>query len=223
MRFCVDHGYPYVWSFNRRTLIRDVDAPEGLEYRQLAELGATPFHDLYASHMRNDKITILAAIVSKLPRTFVFSNGKQRLAWDVVLVNEECILIPFTLWEEFVEQHVVEIDRLLHGGDHPLVLINRVANNLFQGLTLATRYDCHMELNPGGQRAHSLKRWVASNIEKINMMVRSKEYDNAFLLIAQPLSQPRTTLSCLDAELDKVPVVWVLGRFSLANTTDECF
>ncbi|CAH9094382.1 unnamed protein product, partial [Cuscuta epithymum] len=150
MRFSVDDAYPYVWSFNRRTLIQDVDIAEGPNYRQIAEAETIPFGDIFNSFLHETRINILGAIVKKLPRNFIVSNSKQRIAWDVVLINEECIPIPFTMWEEFVSHQGAEIERILNAGDYPLVLINRVVVNLFQGLTLSTRFDCNMELNPHG-------------------------------------------------------------------------
>ncbi|CAH9094981.1 unnamed protein product [Cuscuta epithymum] len=56
------------------------------------------------------------------------------------------------MWEEFVTRHGAEIERRLNEGDRPLVLINMVGVNLFQGLSLSTRYDSHMELDSAGKR-----------------------------------------------------------------------
>ncbi|CAH9122873.1 unnamed protein product [Cuscuta epithymum] len=159
MRFLVDVEYPYVWSFTRRTFIQDVAAETGQNFRQLAEADTTPFSDIYDSYLRETRINVMAAIVKKLPCTFVFSNDTQKPAWDVVLIDSQCIPIPFTMWEEFVTRHGREIEKCLHAGDFPLVLINRAAINLFQGLTLATRFDSHVELNPDGERALQLKKW----------------------------------------------------------------
>ncbi|CAH9120517.1 unnamed protein product, partial [Cuscuta epithymum] len=57
IRFCVDAEYPYVWSFTRRTLIRDVAAQEGEDFRQLAEVDITAFTDMYAAYIRHDRIS----------------------------------------------------------------------------------------------------------------------------------------------------------------------
>ncbi|CAH9088463.1 unnamed protein product [Cuscuta epithymum] len=223
MRYCIDVNYPYVWSFNRRTLIQDVDAPEGVDFREIAESETAAFRDIFDSYQHATRINILGAIVKKLPRTFIVSDGKQRTAWDVVVINEECIPLPFTMWEEFVSKHGGEIEKLLNSGGYPLVLINRVAINLFQGLALSTRYDCHMELNPDGARALSLKKWVDGNAIKIATLVQDKAYNDALSIISKPLAQPRSTLSGLETGLLEVIVVWVLGKFSLVDTSQEFF
>ncbi|CAH9124106.1 unnamed protein product, partial [Cuscuta epithymum] len=179
MRFCVDGAYPYVWSFTRRTMIQDVVEEEGQDFRQLAEADTTPFSDIYASYMRDEQINVLAAVVKKLPRTFVFSNAKQKPAWDVVLLDAQCIPVTFTMWEEFITRHGGEIDQCLQTGDFPLLLINRAAINLYQGLTLSTHFDCHVVLNPDGERALQLKKWVSDNRDKINDVLLAKKYDEA--------------------------------------------
>ncbi|CAH9135165.1 unnamed protein product [Cuscuta epithymum] len=148
MRYCVDANYPYVWSFNRRTLIQDVDPAEGVDFRELAESETAPFHTIFDAYQHDARMNILGAIVKKLPRTFIVTGGKQRVAWDVVLVNEECIPIPFTMWEEFVGKHGAEIEKILHAGGHPLVLINRAAINLFQDGILTCSHVCHFCLRP---------------------------------------------------------------------------
>ncbi|CAH9084828.1 unnamed protein product, partial [Cuscuta epithymum] len=114
---------------------------------------------MYAAYIRHDRIKVLAAIVKKMPRTFVFTNNVQKPAWDVILVDEQCIPIPFTMWEEFITRHGCEIDKCLEAGDFPLILINRAGINIFQGLTLSTRFDCHVELHPQGERSFRLKNW----------------------------------------------------------------
>ncbi|CAH9133587.1 unnamed protein product [Cuscuta epithymum] len=90
------------------------------------------------------------------------------------------------MWEEFVTRHGAEIERRLNEGDRPLVLINMVGVNLFQGLSLSTRYDSHMELDSAGKRVLLLIHGV-------------------------------------EAGLNKVPVVWVYGKFSLTDTSGDSF
>ncbi|CAH9109634.1 unnamed protein product [Cuscuta europaea] len=125
------------------------------------------------------------------------------------------------MWGEFVNRHGHEIERCLHAGDFPLVLINRAAINLFQGLTLATRFDSHVELNPDGERALNLKKWVTENKCKIHDTLHGKEYDDALTYIAKPLLQPQTTISNLETALTEILVVWVYGKFSLPDTSEE--
>ncbi|CAH9092169.1 unnamed protein product [Cuscuta epithymum] len=54
-------------------------------------------------------------------------------------------------------------------------------------------------------------------------MVQDKVYNDALSIIAHPLLQPQCTLSGLENNLLQVTVVWVLGKFSLPDTTQECF
>ncbi|CAH9126500.1 unnamed protein product [Cuscuta epithymum] len=221
MRFCVDREYPYVWSFTRRTLIQDVPAEEGRDFRQLAEADTTPFTEMYTAYLHEERINVLAAIVKKLPRTFVFSNGVQKPAWDVVLIDAQCIPVPFTIWEEFITRHGCEIEKYLQAGDFPLLLINRAAITLFQGLALSTRFDCHIELNPDGERALQLKKWVGENKEKINELLQARAYDDALTVIAKPFSQPLTALADLEGDLNENPIVWVSSKFRLSDTSEE--
>ncbi|CAH9143883.1 unnamed protein product [Cuscuta epithymum] len=223
LRYCVDDAYKFVWSFTRRTLIQDVQPEEGVNFRQLAEAGTRPFWEFFTCYLNNEHISVLAAIVSKLPRTFIVTDNGQKLAWDVVLVDEDCTPVPLTMWEEFVTRHGAEVEKRLNEGDRPLVLLNRVAVNLFQGLSLSTRYDSHMELAPVGERALILKKWVNANTAKIDKLLVDKRYEDALADIAHPITQPRTALSDVEAGLNKVPVVWVYGKFSLTDTSGDSF
>ncbi|CAH9078943.1 unnamed protein product [Cuscuta epithymum] len=223
LRYCVDLNYQFVWTFTRRTLIQDVTPEDAIDCALLLEAGTKPFHDFYDCHLRNEKISALAAVVQKLPRAFIVTDGHQKPAWDIVLINEECIPVPLTLWEDFVTSHGTEIERLLEEGNYPLVLIERVVVNLFQGLTLATRFDTRLELNPTGERALLLKKWLAENVHKVDQMMLEKVYEDALSALAKPLSQPHTPVAGLEAKLNEIPVAWVLGKFVLMDTSDDGF
>ncbi|CAH9099887.1 unnamed protein product, partial [Cuscuta epithymum] len=127
------------------------------------------------------------------------------------------------MWGEFVDRHGVEIEKRLTKGDRPLVLINRVAINLFQGLSLSTRHDSHMELDPSGERALLLKKWVSINTAKIDSLLTAKKHEDALATIARPGSQPRLQVSAVETGLNQVPVVWVYGTFSLSDTPGDGF
>ncbi|CAH9107231.1 unnamed protein product [Cuscuta epithymum] len=221
LRYCVDESYKYVWSFTRRTMIQDVDAEEGNDAREQAEADTKQFWELYTCYLTDEKISILAAIVAKLPRAFIVTDDGQKVAWDVVVVDEDCTPLPLTMWGDFVVRHGSEIEKRLSGGECPLVLISKVAINLFQGLTLSTRFDSHMVLDPTGERALLLKKWVAANAAKIELMVVDKKYEHALRAIACPASQPRTTISCVETQLNTIPIVWVYGKLNFADTSGD--
>ncbi|CAH9098600.1 unnamed protein product [Cuscuta europaea] len=128
-----------------------------------------------------------------------------------------------TMWEEFVTRYGAEIDTLLQSGDWPTIFVTGAAANIYQGLSLSTRYDSHMELNPGGDRALVLKKWAKDNSAAIKQLLSEKQYDHALEIIARPLSQPQTLLASLQTNLNKVPVVWVCGKVNLGDTSGESY
>ncbi|CAH9129476.1 unnamed protein product [Cuscuta epithymum] len=221
LRFCVDQNYQYVWSFTRRTFIQDVAPEEGVDFRQIAESTVKPFRGIFDCYLAAESLSLMAVIVAKLPRAFIVTGDVHKVAWDVVLINEELTLVPMTIWEEFVNQHGAAIDTFLQSGDCPVLFVTRVVANIYQGLSLSTRYDSHMELNPVGDRALVLKKWAKDNNAKIKQLLIEKQYEHALENIACPLSQPQTLLASLETNLNKVPVVWVCGRVNLSDTSAE--
>ncbi|CAH9065301.1 unnamed protein product [Cuscuta europaea] len=59
LKLCVDDKYPYLWSFKRRTFIKDVK-PEGqIDYHHLAQEGITPFAAFFDAYVHDSRISTL--------------------------------------------------------------------------------------------------------------------------------------------------------------------
>ncbi|XP_031127465.1 uncharacterized protein LOC116029555 [Ipomoea triloba] len=108
----------------------------------------------------------------------------------------------------------IQIDLQLSQGKFPIVIAQGVHVNAFQGITLSTRYDTTIEVNPPGQHATVLNKWKDNNLSVIYKTIVDKTYLDSFLTLSNALQQPKCTFAEIDNELKQKPIAWVRGKLS---------
>ncbi|XP_031096809.1 uncharacterized protein LOC116001044 [Ipomoea triloba] len=83
------------------------------------------------------------------------------------------------MWGNFTVCQGVEIDKELQSGDYPVVLGRRITVTPYQGISLSTRTDSGVEVNPFGKRADALKEWAKTNSLVIERLIVEKAHNNA--------------------------------------------
>nr|GME05635.1 ATP-dependent DNA helicase PIF1-like [Ipomoea batatas] len=111
----------------------------------------------------------------------------------------------------------IQIDLQLSQGKFPIVIAQGVHVNAFQGITLSTRYDTTIEVNPPGQHATVLNKWKDNNLSVIYKTIVDKTYLDSFLTLSNALQQPKCTFAEIDNELKQKPVAWVRGKLRMKN------
>ncbi|VFQ96823.1 unnamed protein product [Cuscuta campestris] len=154
-----DETYRFIWTLNRRTMIHDVSPDEKLVPQPTADAEIEPFSMFYKSMWSKKDINVLGAVISKLARMFVFTKKGQKTTTDFIIIDQECKPITLTLWEEFATTQGIEIEKALESGTYPTILAKRILATTYQGLTLTTRQDSSIELNPTIPLAASLEEW----------------------------------------------------------------
>ncbi|VFQ80088.1 unnamed protein product [Cuscuta campestris] len=76
-----------------------------------------------------------------------------------------------TMWDEFATVQASELGKILSSGRYPLIFTKRVAATSFQGLSLTTRYDTSIEINPTTPQALTLREWSTSNTTSIENLL----------------------------------------------------
>nr|GME08947.1 replication protein A 70 kDa DNA-binding subunit B-like [Ipomoea batatas] len=125
--------------------------------------------------------------------------------------------VIITLWGNFVMTEGIQIDLQLSQGKFPIVIAQGVHVNAFQGITLSTRYDTTIEVNPPGQHATVLSKWKDNNLSVIYKTIVYKTYLDSFLTLSNALQQPKCTFAEIDNELKQKPVAWVRGKLRMKN------
>ncbi|XP_031105493.1 replication protein A 70 kDa DNA-binding subunit C-like isoform X3 [Ipomoea triloba] len=213
-----DEMYRFVWSINRKTLIQAVDNDDQLDLQPSSDMDTKPFGQLYDYKSKRQAINIIGVVISKLPREFIVTNrtGQQK-ANDFVIVDEELKPIIFTMWGNFTVCQGVEIDKELRSGDYPVVLGRRITVTPYQGISLSTRTDSGVEVNPFGKRADALKEWAKTNSLVIERLIVEKAHNNAGSEMASPLDQQISPISYLKKSFEQSKGVWVKSKITLID------
>lgn len=219
-----DERYRFVWSINRKTLIQEVDNDDQLDLQPSSDMDTKPFGQLYDYKSKRQAINIIGVVISKLPREFIVTNrtGQQK-ANDFVIVDEELKPIIFTMWGNFTVYQGVEIDKELQSGDYPVVLGRRITVTPYQGISLSTRMDSGVEVNPFGKRADALKEWAKTNSLVIERLIVEKAHNNAVSEMASPLDQQISPISDLKKSFDQSKGVWVKSKITLIDNGNPTY
>ncbi|CAH9060280.1 unnamed protein product, partial [Cuscuta europaea] len=190
-----DEHYKFLWSLNRRTLIQDVDEEDKIVVQGNSEIITTPFSCFYGSMAKRELINVFGAIFKKLPREFVITDRKkrQRTILSFLMKNHnqsssQCGMSVLAFKAR------AEIQKLLEVRIHPIILARRVAVTTYQGLSLSTRYDTSIELNPKGQHAAALKEWRVANAQAIQQINSEELYMDSLIRFGHPDLQKKTNI-----------------------------
>nr|GMD20489.1 replication protein A 70 kDa DNA-binding subunit B-like isoform X2 [Ipomoea batatas]GME09643.1 replication protein A 70 kDa DNA-binding subunit B-like isoform X2 [Ipomoea batatas] len=83
------------------------------------------------------------------------------------------------------------------------------------GLSLGTRYNTSIEVDPVNDGAKALNDWKDKNSELIYKAIVDKSYLDSLLTLVDPIGQRKTCLSALEAEFEQKPIAWVRGKIRL--------
>ncbi|VFQ66751.1 unnamed protein product [Cuscuta campestris] len=81
------------------------------------------------------------------------------------------------MWDKFASIQGIEIEKALESGTYPTILTKRILATSFQGLSLTTRHDSSIELNPTISLATSLEEWKCSNAITIRHALEKKQFE----------------------------------------------
>nr|GMC47471.1 replication protein A 70 kDa DNA-binding subunit B-like [Ipomoea batatas] len=130
----------------------------------------------------------------------------------VISTTDKSKPVTMTLWGNFAMTEGIQIDLQLSQGKFLIIFAQGVNVNALQGITLSTRYDTTIEVNPSGQ--HSTE---ANNVSVISKTIVDKTYLDSFLTLSNPLQQPICTFVEIADALKETPVAWVRGKLRMKN------
>lgn len=187
--------YKFIWMLSRKTWIEVVPKSEEIQATNESDTIFTRFYDFYDLCGSRTPINFMAVAIQRMPREYVSVGGDAKTAHDFMLVNEDMEPILLTVWEDFAINQGREITSLLESGRHPLILGKRVTVTPFNGVSLSTRYDSLLEVNPSDPICEQLKKWRDESLELIESYIETKAYKNALISLAYPPGRPKVRIA----------------------------
>ncbi|VFQ71331.1 unnamed protein product [Cuscuta campestris] len=188
-----------------------------------AEPEMDPFSLFYKAMLTNKKINVLAIVIAKLQRKFVFTKKGQKMASDFIIIDHECKPITLTLWDTFAEIQGCEIQQALQSGFYPTIIARRIAATSFKGLSLTTRSNSSIELNPVIPPTSSLDEWKSSNTAAIEHAIEMNKWMDPLSLFAKPEDIQTTPISEVARTENEEDVHWVEGQLQVLEAGDITF
>ncbi|VFQ61087.1 unnamed protein product [Cuscuta campestris] len=99
------------------------------------------------------------------------------------------------MWDNFTFVQGLKIKKALQSSIYPILFARRISATSFQGLSLTTRYDSSIDLNPSISPTSTLQEWRSSNTVAIHNALRTKEFQDPLSLFANPKDIQTTTIS----------------------------
>ncbi|VFQ93879.1 unnamed protein product [Cuscuta campestris] len=96
-----------------------------------------------------------------------------------------------------------ELGKILASGSYPLILAKRVAATSFLGLSLTTRFDTSIEINPTTPQALALREWSTSNTTSIKNVLQKDQHHDTLSHFVRPDCFLKSTTSHVKASDDK--------------------
>ncbi|VFQ98197.1 unnamed protein product [Cuscuta campestris] len=143
-----------------------------------------------------------------------------------------------TMWDEFTTVQGSELGKILASGSYPPILAKRVAATSFLGLSLTTRFDTSIEINPTTPQALALREWYVyqqllffkiqntyshqilsyrstSNTTSIKNVLQKDQHHDTLSQFVRPDCFLKSTTSHVKASDDKEQIFWLEGHIKI--------
>ncbi|CAA0830282.1 Unknown protein [Striga hermonthica] len=150
-------SYPFTWTITNHTLIQPCEdkLPEKLD----CHIDCEKFGNLHRFVDTEDLQHVQGVVAHVFHMKDVGVDAVNR---DIVLINEELVPMILTLWNAFGEIEGSQLAETINAGN--VVVAMRVKVTTFHGLSLSTRTESSILINPPTPDAAALKQWwVISN------------------------------------------------------------
>ncbi|KAM6593461.1 hypothetical protein CsatA_001164 [Cannabis sativa] len=116
----------------------------------------------FSDHMdQSTSVDLMAiAIIVNLKKQIYTSNGLQDLQ-ELIVVTEEKKPIGLTCWGHFVVNECATITKLI--ATTPIIVARRLKVTSFNEISLSTKIDSSLMINPNVAKVQTLRRWCTEN------------------------------------------------------------
>ncbi|XP_022848737.1 replication protein A 70 kDa DNA-binding subunit B-like [Olea europaea var. sylvestris] len=194
------------WTINAKTNIVEVD--EQFNSLLSSTYNFISFENLQRYMDTNAEISIIGIAVDIFPKRVIQIRDNQSTVQDVILMNERFETRMLQMWDNFVANECNTIHNTIT--KKPIVVSNRLRVTSFNGISVSTKMNSSILINPSFEQVVELKHWLEENIITINDIVTRKAY----------IFPTSTTISCPPEE--KLINIKQLQHMPSVNETYFC-
>ncbi|CAH1449030.1 unnamed protein product [Lactuca virosa] len=192
--------YEFSWVLNKRTLVQEhpdrnpVNLPCTFEF--------TPFTRLH-EHAESDHLQNVRGIVVRcLPS---YEEGSDLVSRrDVIIINEEKLPLVITLWNQFDEHEGNMLQSMQ--GPPPLFFGLRLKVTTFNSISLTTKPNSGLLINPPVSDNLQLRTWYNNNRKEINDLLSVTNYRRNYFLLPYPAETNISSILSATSRFDTVKV-----------------
>ncbi|KAH7834148.1 hypothetical protein Vadar_013148 [Vaccinium darrowii] len=205
--------FEWQWSISARTPILPVE--EEVTEKNLAYYEFMPFHNFQQHIGTKESVHIFAAVADIQPPKTV-KVPFETIAQEFIVINKEFKPTLLTLWGSFAEQGGQKL--LEMANTFPIIVGLRLKVSSHNGLSLGTRGNSTLLINPNSVSAKELRQWCIENKESI--LNASNEIKN---LIPRDVKAPAPDEFMKVAKIPTTPEMateefyWTRGKISIID------
>ncbi|XP_060967830.1 replication protein A 70 kDa DNA-binding subunit B isoform X3 [Cannabis sativa] len=124
----------------------------------LVEYNFTPFVS-FSDHMdQSTSVDLMAVAIIVNPKKQIYTSNCLQDLQELIVVNEEKKPIGLTCWGHFVVNECATITKLI--ATTPIIVARRLKVTSFNEISLSTKIDSSLMINPNVAKVQTLRRWV---------------------------------------------------------------
>ncbi|KAL7619166.1 hypothetical protein Lser_V15G01110 [Lactuca serriola] len=201
--------YGFSWVLNKRTLVQEhpdrnpVNLPCTYEFKPFTRL----HEHAESEHLQN----VRGIVVRCLPS---YEQGSDLVSRrDVVIINEEKLPLVITLWNQFDEHEGNMLQSMQ--GPPPLFFGLRLKVTTFNSISLTTKPNSGLLINPPVRDDLQLRTWYNNNRKEINDLLSVTNYRRNDFLLPYPAETNISSIVSATSHFDTMKTAWVKGTLSL--------
>ncbi|KAJ9568234.1 hypothetical protein OSB04_004200, partial [Centaurea solstitialis] len=201
--------YQFSWVLNNRTLVEELSDPIPLTLP--CKFNFTPFKKLHKYAESDIYQDVRGMVVQCLP---TYDQGPDLpTRRDIIIVNEEKVLLPITLWNEFSDYEGSMLQSMI--ASTPLIFGLRLKVTTFNGLSLTTKASSRLLVNPPVSEELQMQHWYNSHKTEVQELLERKDFKNNNLLLPYPSDEDITPITKVVDSFGMSSSSWVTGKLSL--------
>lgn len=193
------------WVLDRRCIIDtlkkdNVDSlplPTKLNLESFKDIKHHILHTMTTDLTKNE-FDILAVVVNCSSPRYVASVEKR--LQELIVINMFKETLTFTIWEEGIMENEGK-DLLQQFRQYPVILARRVGGTKYNGVSLTTRFNTTIQIDPPYPQCQQLQTWVTQNREILtSFTLRSTSASG--LLMSIPVDEEVVPIANIDSQQD---------------------
>ncbi|GER39692.1 replication protein A 70 kDa DNA-binding subunit [Striga asiatica] len=183
--------YEFSWTITNTTLIQPCEeqiVPQMYGHIELQQFAIYIVLLIQITY----KVNVLGVVAYAFEEKQIGFDSVNR---DILIVNEENMPIMLTLWNDFATTEGAQLATAINVGN--VILAMRVRVTTYNGISLSTRAQSAIMINPPLPEVTTLKQWYITNKVEIGQLIFAGAYKDISALLLPPMPDRIITLQTL--------------------------